>query len=194
MAIISIFGKVDKRILAFPLIRALSMTGQTIVITDDGNFRNLYHDNGPTGMIDGVKIMVVNDPHTDMSKIIREYQNVIYILTDRIEIDANCTLLCHGDDKSLKSKASRLTISKKEDSAIDVFLRMNPLKMKVNQIILKPEYYRYLVETEEKKELLILKDKKICRFLASICSEPAEMKATQFYLLLHRKRYETSTK
>jgi hypothetical protein len=194
MAIISIFGKIDKRILAFPLIRACSMTGQTIVITDDGNFKNLYHKSGSTGKIDGVQILVLNELPSDLSEMTKEYQNVIYVLSDEAELQADCSLLCHGDDKSLMDKRNKRIGKGKESKLIDVFLRMSPLKTNGNQIILKPYYYRYLVETEEKKEFLILKDKKMCQFLSNTCSEAVGMKATQFYLLLLRKRYETSVK
>lgn len=194
MAVISIFGKVDKRILAFPLIRAFSMTGHTIVITDDGNFKNLYHANGTTGQIDGVKILVLNELPLELSAITEDYQNVIYVLSDITEIQADSTLLCHGDDQSLIGRGIKSTEKKKDNNFVDVFLRMTPLKAKANQIILKPLYYRYLVETEEKKEFLILKDKKICQLLSKICSTAVGMKESQFYLLLLRKRYETSTK
>lgn len=194
MAVVSIFGKVDKRILAFPLIRAFSMTGHTIVITDDGNFKNLFHTSGTTGQIDGVRVLVINELPSELTGITEGYQNVIYVLSDRAEIQADCTLLCHGNDQSLKGRGIRSIEKKKEDNFVDVFLRLTPLKAKANQIILKPYYYRYLVETEEKKELLILKDKKICQLLTKTCSTAVGMKETQFYLLLFRKRYETSMK
>jgi hypothetical protein len=195
VAVISIFGKIDKRILVFPLIRAYSMTGQTIVITDDGCFKNLYHTSGSTGEIDGVKIMVINDLPPDLSKITQEYQNVIYVLSDMAELPADNTLVCHGEDKTMIRGGTRGTEKNNKDKSItDIYLRMAPIKTKEIQIILKPYYYRYLVETEEKKELLVLKDKKICQLLSKTCSNAVGMKEAQFYMLLLRKRYEISKK
>lgn len=195
MAVISIFGKIDKRILAFPLIRAYSMTGQTIVITDDGCFKNLYHTSGATGRIDGVKLVVLNELPPDLSDITEGYQNVIYVLSDVAEIPADSTLICHGDDKSLAGGGRRSSEKNNKDkTSVDVYLRMTPIKTKELQIILKPYYYRYLVETEEKKELLVLKDKKVCQLLSKTCSNAVGMKEAQFYMLLLRKRYETSKK
>lgn len=170
------------------------MTGYTLVITDDGNFKNLYHDSGSVGFVGDIKIMVVNELPNDIQELTDEYQNVVYVLSDMAEIEADCILQCHGDNRSLKAAGSKASEKKKESRAIDIYLRLRPIKTKDYQIILKPSYYRYLIETEERKELLILKDKVICTILSKNCSAAVGMKESQFYMLLLKDKYEISSK
>ena len=58
MKIIAIAGKVDSRVLVYPLARAISLTGLTAVISDDGAYRRLYHGDDLKGTVSGIDISV----------------------------------------------------------------------------------------------------------------------------------------
>lgn len=58
MAVISIVGNIDKRILAYPIIKAVGLEGRTIVITDDGAYGRLIDEGERFGTCDNVDIML----------------------------------------------------------------------------------------------------------------------------------------
>jgi hypothetical protein len=193
MAMISILGKVDKRILVLPLMRVCSMDGPTVVYSDDGNFKNLFHEEGNEGCVSGVDIFVTNEiPDSELIQM--EYKHLIYVYSDPIELDSkmDVSIVCRCFDRSFlglpKAKLSETS------NHVDVIFSSIPLKNVKNVIVLRPEYYRYLVETEEKKELLINKDKTICRLMTLILSNVFSMSELQFSRLLVRNKYELSMK
>jgi hypothetical protein len=193
MAMISIVGKVDKRILVLPLMRVCSMDGPTVVFSDDGNFKNLFHEEGNEGCVSGVDIFITNEiPDSELIQM--EYKHLIYVYSDPIQIDkdVDVSIICRCFDRSfLGIPKAKLC---ENSNQVSVVFSSIPLKNVKNTIVLKPEYYRYLVETEEKKELLINKDKTICRLMTLILCNIFSMSEIQFSRLFIRNKYELSMK
>ena len=108
MRIISIVGKVDSRVIAYPLARGLSINGLTGIITDDGAYRRLYPGNSNIGSVNGIDISVTghvdeNSVHSlDNSGI--NYDNLVTVSCDYIHPEADGIIVCHGLDRSMMLK------------------------------------------------------------------------------------------
>lgn len=189
MAVISLVGKVDKRILAFPLIRALSIEGKTVVYTDDSNFKNLFTGNSNIGIVEDITIIYEsNIKMADETKYISELaKHIVFVYTDFIKEDSDIIFNCSNYDRSFHPDKTELEEEKPENQ-FDLVFSSVPLRKVPSVLVMKPIYYRYLLETEEKKEFLILKDKEINTFLANKVSSKVDMPKEQFLKLLSRKR------
>ena len=105
MKIISVVGKVDSRSLVYPLARALSMSGLTGIITDDGAYRRLYTGKGNIGNVNGIDVSIcayLDDKgiHSlDNSGV--HYDNLLVVSADYIHPESNGIIVCHGLDRSM---------------------------------------------------------------------------------------------
>ena len=108
MRILTIVGKVDSRILAYPLARALSINGLTAIITEDGAYRRLYHGEETTGTVNGIDISVgavVNDELMEsLSDSGIPYDNIIVVSGNYIPSNSDGVIVCSGIDKSMLAK------------------------------------------------------------------------------------------
>lgn len=190
MSVFSITGKVDKRILVLPLLRVCSIDGATLLYTDDGYYRNLYREYGNEGSISGVDILIANELTPEIVIGNDEYKNIVIVSADPLDSKgADIEINCRVNDRSFVP-------NKKNKDKVDseIIFSSIPLKKEKNVLVLKPEYYRYLVETEEKKELFINKDKQLATLLSNFVSKAFNMSAVQFIKLLIRDKYEVSSK
>lgn len=201
MAVISMVGRVDKRILALPLIRACSIDGKTLVYTDDSNLKNLYQGRLDFGGIENVDIKFDSDPEDLQEKVEKEdfVKHIFYIYSDYKLSDADIVIHCNNYNSSTLHDVEEVNESgeyevEKPENLHEVFFSSIPVKKTPNLIVLKPEYYNYLVETEEKKELLVLKDKSVNLLLANIMNGKIDIRRDQFLKLLSRKRIQVSSK
>lgn len=201
MAVISMVGRVDKRILALPLIRACSIDGKTLVYTDDSNLKNLYQGRLDFGSIENVDIKFDSDPEDLQEKVEKEdfVKHIFYIYSDYKLSDADIVIHCNNYNSSTLHDVEEVNESgeyevEKPENLHEVFFSSIPVKKTPNLIVLKPEYYNYLVETEEKKELLVLKDKTVNLLLANIMNGKIDIRRDQFLKLLSRKRIQVSSK
>lgn len=102
---IVVVGKVDSRALVYPMARSLALNGMTVIITDDGAYRRLYHGKGNFGVVSGVDIVVSNQIDDNYMDLIKDtgltYENVIVVTNDFIPSDADGIVVCHGVDRSI---------------------------------------------------------------------------------------------
>jgi len=105
MRVLTIAGKVDTRVLVYPLARALSLTGLTAIVTDDGAYRRLFKGKQLTGTVSGVDISVglnMNEElRNSLSKSGIPYDNLIVVSSNYIPKDSDGIIICHGFDDSL---------------------------------------------------------------------------------------------
>lgn len=108
MRVISIVGKIDTRVLAYPLARALSLNGQTAMIADDGAYRRLFHGKGDTGTVSGIDVAVTSHmDDTEVHKLDKSginYDNLIVVANDYIHPESTGIIVCHGLDRSMMAK------------------------------------------------------------------------------------------
>ena len=105
MKVLTIVGKVDTRALVYPIARALSLSGQTAVVTDDGAYRRLYHGEDMKGTVSGVDICVGQKVDEALVESLSEngiqYDNVIVVSTGYIPSNSTGIIACHGVDRSM---------------------------------------------------------------------------------------------
>ena len=105
MKILAVVGKIDSRMLVYPLMRALSMSGLTGVITDDGAYRRLYPGKELIGSVSGVDIGVcsrVNEENLGMLKATGlDYDYLIVVSSDYLPENADGIIVCHGLDRTV---------------------------------------------------------------------------------------------
>ena len=105
MRMVTIVGKIDSRVLVYPLMRALSMSGLTGVITDDGAYRRLFNGKELIGSVSGVDISVcprVNEKNLYSLAATRlSYDYILVVSSDFIPEETDGIIVCHGLDRSI---------------------------------------------------------------------------------------------
>lgn len=199
MAVVSIVGKVDKRIVVLPLVRACSIDGRTIVYTDDSNLKNICLGRHDFVSKENLEIRYDLSPEELNQESMEDgfIKHIFYVYSDYKLQDADVVIVCENYKRNTQSEIGRVCEDteyrvEKQENVREIFFSLTPLKKVPNVIVLRPEYYNYLLETEEKKELLILKDKTMNRLLADIMNEKIDMSKDHFLKLLSRKRTQIS--
>lgn len=105
MKVLTIVGKVDTRALVYPIARALGLSGQTAIVTDDGAYRRLYHGEDMKGTVNGVDICVGQRVDESLIESLNEngiaYDNIIVVSTGYIPSNSTGVIACHGVDRSM---------------------------------------------------------------------------------------------
>lgn len=103
MRTIVITGKVDSRALVLPLARALSLTGNTCIATEDGAYKRLYINHGNYGNVSGVDIIINPEINDNYVNKIKEgnanYENLIIVSAEYVPTNADSLILCKGVHK-----------------------------------------------------------------------------------------------
>ena len=200
MAIISIVGNVDKRIIAIPLARGLSIDGKTAIITDDTSYKRLYKDNRDIGSISGVDIVIDYDINENSIEKLHEtyeaYKHYVFVSNTFLHKESNATILCRGRDRSLLADdvAQKLGEIDEEDKPVikssEIVLTVGRVDKKetVNTLQIIDKYYRYLGELEETKTLDAPNDKVLAKKIASLVGNEAGIPADTLEKLINRKQ------
>ena len=116
MRVITVAGKVDTRVLVYPLARALSLTGLTAIVTDDGAYRRLFKGKQLKGNVSGVDVSVGLNMDENLKNSLNNsgiaYDNLIVVSSNYIPKDTDSLILCHGYDNSMSQEIEE---EKKED-------------------------------------------------------------------------------
>ena len=121
MKVITIAGKVDTRVLVYPLARALSLTGLTAIVTDDGAYRRLFKGKQLKGNVSGVDISVgLNMDEYLKNSLSRSgvaYDNLIVVSSNYIPADTDGLIICHGYDNSMSQIIEEEKVEETESDA-----------------------------------------------------------------------------
>lgn len=184
---VSIIGNIDKRVIAYPLMRALAINGKTAVFTDDGSFKRLYVNDGNSGVIDNVEVYVtpeVNiDSDKDIDKTSEEIMHELFVSDSFVYPDSDATIIVRGIDRSMSilrdvEEEEEEDIEFEDDDKLEeekqtkfevVVSTSNEHKIKGVKV-LGPDILKYLWDTEEYKTLLKVKDKTLVKILEPIVS------------------------
>ena len=184
---VSIIGNIDKRVIAYPLMRALAINGKTAVFTDDGSFKRLYVNDGNSGVIDNVEVYVtpeVNiDSDKDIDKTSEEIMHELFVSDSFVYPDSDATIIVRGIDRSMSilrdvEEEEEEDIEFEDDDKLEeekqtkfevVVSTSNEHKIKGVKA-LGPDILKYLWDTEEYKTLLKVKDKTLVKILEPIVS------------------------
>lgn len=184
---VSIIGNIDKRVIAYPLMRALAINGKTAVFTDDGSFKRLYVNDGNSGVIDNVEVYVTPEVNIDSDKGIdktsEEIMNELFVSDSFVYPDSDATIIVRGIDRSMSilrdvEEEEEEDIEFEDDDKLEeekqtkfevVVSTSNEHKIKGVKV-LGPDILKYLWDTEEYKTLLKVKDKTLVKILEPIVS------------------------
>lgn len=203
---IAVTGKADKRIITYPFMRACSIAGRTWVITDDVAYKRLYSGNENCGEIESIQIHVIPSMSPEEIDVIEEQaaknetEYLIYITDSYIKHKADYVLmLCERNRDFLGSYIE--DIAEEQENITFGTIMLYPQKnnklvdgIQIYQVGWRPEFSMYLLQVEEQKQLLPLKDKSVSTLLAAAFAQALDLKAASFYELLKRKRYRYTKK
>lgn len=201
--IISIIGNVDKRVVAYPLMRALAIQGRTAVITDDGSFKRLYLQDGNTGKVSNIDIIIENEltknSEDKLDKKSEHIENILFISNNFVHSKSDRTIIVRGRDKSmsvLKDEDEEQEIDLDEDDSTDkvvqediqkvfeVIVSTEADKVKGLQVI-NAEDLKYLWDTEEHKEMIKV-SKNLVKIVSPIVSSILDISKSEATKLINR--------
>lgn len=208
MKILPIFGKGDKRILAYPLMKCLLLLGKSVVITDDISFNRLY-----TEETDKKEAQVTLDKKKNIQEVLEirithniedEYKDLIKEYEDQ-NFD-NCLILSEKYLPDCSNKFIAITTLYKDFAGIhiDEFLGYNEdkdpdLTIFTTEVLNKKDWkdvrifewnedrLLYPYKVEEHRRLLPINDKEINGFIRDKFAGLFDIPAKEFEKLLKRK-------
>lgn len=207
MKIISIVGKVDTRVVVYPLLKALSLQGSTAVVTEDGSYRRLYFGSEDNGTVSGVDIILTSKIEDYIEGVVREsgikYDYVVTVSSTVIPSGANGVLVCKGIDKSINGQSGKEELTEENDTNEDnkivipdgitnkslyISYESAP-KDGIPSVKLKDGFIRYIYGCEETKELQPVEDKGYIKTLSVLLSDLLKIGEKELNILFSRKEY-----
>lgn len=164
---VCILGPIDKRVLVYPLIKVLELTGKTLVVTDDACFRRFAPDLGLDFECGQAKFVIrpkVNEGVlTEVGLSEDAFDYVVYVTTDELILNCDSTVYCHGVNKSMLSednleflgdiKYKEIIISpnkipEKEENSVVNPIKVNILKDMLHYVFTCEENRSFMYQTK----------------------------------------------
>lgn len=205
MTIFNFCGMVDKKYLVLPLANAMSVYGDTLIVTDDNSYRYYTTSEGKIGPIQ-VLILSTDEINTKSHEEYDDgidYQNIIYDTVDKIDKEADKIIIVRNKDRSLipplvtevsdaldegvpETETCEVVLTayynKLEAKRLNYCDRGEDMSDKAVLIELKLTHFRWLQLVAETKEIVSLGDKVLLGVLSNLLSD---------ILKLHNKDIET---
>ncbi len=203
---LAITGKAEKRILAYPLLKASSIAGKTAFLTDDGAYKRLYKGSGVKGMLENITIYIcpeLNDKTAApiLKEVLEEDVEYLIIASDSYyPADVKHILMFCEQNSTFMGNYIEDVVDERDDitlatiSVVPEKISLVPKGFKIHQLQWKAQHLPYLCLTEEQQELQPLKEKQINQLLTTAFAESYRMKPGEFQQLLKRKRYSYTKK
>lgn len=188
---INLVGPVDKRAIAYPLIKTLMFLGKVLIVTDDSNFRRFSETKELCFDFAQSEFMTVLDIDSSVLGEVNSrsggFEYILFISTDNFVEGCDRTLYCHGVDKSFASKYTITEIEKSEFT--EVFITFSKLEdPKALKIEPSKSVMGYIFDCEEKQEFLGTKDPAYATMLHKFFEKELDIpKATIKGLLLRKE-------
>lgn len=198
MTVFNFCGLADKKILVLPLANALSVLGDTLIVTDDTSYRYLVTEENKIG---DVHVLIKPIDEIDIDTHVKyddgiDYQNIIYDTVDKIDVQADKIIIVRNKDRSfipkiitdisdeldegvpeVETKEVVLTAfyNKLEQRKLHYCDRGEDMADKAVLIELKLVHYRWLQLIAETKEIVQLSDKATLSTIASLVSDVLQL-------------------
>lgn len=189
MRTVALVGAVDKRMIVYPIARALSIEGNVAVITDNGAYRRLFIECGNEGMLGRVKIVV--DLYDDrlLTKIDEVGIGFDYLLVDtcfEVPTSSDYVIFCRGVNRSMYPDEVLKEIEGKPHC--EVVISPEPPEEKGLLVVRVDELVcSYIYSVEESKQIKGVANKRYNKLLAKIFGQALGMKEEALFELLMRK-------
>lgn len=200
MAKLLITGKMDKKMLVYPLLRVLSIEGDLLFITDDISFNRLFNGT-QSGKYRNITLYVGDNLPTG-GKELEIYKNIL-VVSEKSDLDNfhnyDAVLIVHGPDNSfygqdINELIEDLRVGNGSDNIKVVLQSIYPVKTAGNMMVRKAEHFFYVSKVEEMKELLPCKDSYVEKILTNAFADSLNIKPKQFASLLRLNPYNISKK
>lgn len=187
---ICLVGPVDKRFVAYPLIKTLIFLGKTLVVTDDGIYRRFsegYEKRFSFGQSDFIIEPVIDE------EVLREvdgisgiYENILYITTNEVPENSDVIVYCRGIDKGLVTSDVLETLENREFT--EVYITSTKLKEQgVLKITTSKSLIDYVMTCEDRKMFVGTKDTSYTNMLYTLFDDKLGIPRTTIKGLLQRE-------
>ena len=169
---INLIGPVDKRLVAYPLLKAMIMLGKTLVITDDANFRRFsdkYELNFNYAQSDFIILHNISDFKEDMlDQPITVYDFILYITTNEL-VESDLVVYCHGLNKSIVTEEVKEKLEDIEHK--EIYITTTPIKQKGIIQITVGKNMSYVWGCEEYRLFMPCSDTSITKVVAHVFTD-----------------------
>lgn len=192
----SIVGNIDKRIIALPLARALSIVGKTAIVTNETEYRRVSIECEDTLSCGDVNIVITQDLEGFDIKDLEEqtsnsYTHIIYVSNSYIDKESKVVCLCREPERTFLPtglmEQIKILSDQYEDKLKEIVLSANSTKDKSDtRYVLGSKEFKWLWDMEETKDLIPFSSKVLNSFLSSVGGAIAGMQEKSFEELLVR--------
>lgn len=190
---IAIIGAVDKRVIAYPLLKVLTYLGKVLVVTDESTYRRFdenYSRRFEANLINyWVETEVTEKTYQEVDNLVTPYDFVVFITTNEIPPSTDKIIYCRGIDKGFGTPDVVQQLEEKPiDEVLTVYVTFSKLEDKT-LIRLEPSktMYMYIAECEDKKEFVDLKDTATASMLYKFFEDELGVPKSTIQGLLKRK-------
>lgn len=187
---IVLLGPIDKRILIYPLARALSIEHNVIVIADDGVYRRLYQGTERYGTCGKVDIAVGVDINSVLSDAPNYFgvQHNFQLIASNNEVPAKTDYVinCLGVDRTICPENNTPEIKDIPFKNVVLSYKVPKDKNKI-AVTIGMEAVKYLFDVEEQRQLKVLPIKNINKVIAKTFGEATGLGENHLYKLLNKK-------
>lgn len=189
MRIVALTGTVDKRMLVYPIARAISIESNVCIVSDNGAYRRLFSERGNEGMLGRVKIVVDIYEDSLLPRLDEVGIGFDYLLVDssfEVPTNSDYVIYCRGVNRSLYHDEE---LKKMEDKPnIEVIISPEPPEEKGVLAVMVDEFIcSYIMKIEENKQLMRITNKRYNKLLTKIFSQALDMQESSLFELLSRK-------
>lgn len=189
MRIVALTGTVDKRMLVYPIARALSIESNVCIVSDNGAYRRLFSERGNEGMLGRVKIVVDIYEDSMLPRLDEVGIGFDYLLVDssfEVPTDSDYIIYCRGVNRSLYPDDELKKIEDKPN--IEVIISPEPPEEKGVLVVRVDESVcSYVMKIEENKQLMGITNKNYNKLLTKIFSQALGIQESSLFELLSRK-------
>lgn len=192
----SIVGNIDKRIIALPLARALSIVGKTAIVTNETEYRRVSIECEDTLSCGDIDIVITQDLEgfdigTLEEQTSNSYMHIIYVSNSYIDKESKVVCLCREPERTFLPTGLmehiKILSDQYEDKLKEIVLSANQTKDKSDtRYVLGAKEFKWLWDIEETKDLIPFSSKILNSFLSSVGGAIAGMQEKSFEELLVR--------
>lgn len=186
---ICLLGGVDKRAIAYPLIKVMMYMGKTLIVADDGVYRR-FSDTYDTRFNYQnsdfiIAPVITEDIISEVDKVADLYENILYITTN--EVPDGCDKVVYGRGKERAICSTGVLNEAEKTDFIEVYVTYGKVESSTNMKI-EPNkaVLSYLSECEDKKEFLGTKDGAFTSLLVTLFDKELNLPKKTVQGLLRR--------
>jgi hypothetical protein len=187
---ICLIGPVDKRAIAYPLIKCMMFLGKTLVVTDDSVFRRFsesYDLNFGLANAEFIITPVIDKTVlTHVTSVESSFDYILFLTTNELPPDCDKVLYCHGVEKGFCSSGVLKALENVEYTEVLVtFSKVTDTS--VVKIEPSKSVMTYIFECEDKKEFVESADSSYASMVEQFFTKELDVPKKTLSGLMRRK-------